>query len=118
MIFTILLLVPVAALLWLALVSHSGIPKRVGAIAAAAVTVAGAISVPPIVPDELGSYRISSARDVTAIAAAATGSIYLLLWTRIHRGRGRNRTLASIAAIIGLVPILAALAVAFYSARG
>jgi hypothetical protein len=117
MIFTLLLLVPVAALLWLALVSHSGMPKRIGAIAAAAVTVAGAMSVPPMVPDELGSYRIATARDVLALVAAAAGSIYLLVWTRIHRGRGRNRTLASIAAIIGLVPILAAIAAAFVSTR-
>ena len=113
MIFTLLLLVPVAALLWLALVSHSGMPKRVGAIAAAAVTLAGAMSVPPMAPDELGSYRIATSRDVLALAAAAAGSIYLLVWTKIHRGRGRNRTLASIAAIIGLVPILAAIAAAF-----
>lgn len=117
MIFLLLFLVPVAALLWLAMVSHSRWPMRVGAITAAMVTVVGAVSMPPIVPDELSNYQIGTVRQITAIVAASAGSLYLLVWTRIHHGRGRNRTLASIAAIVGLVPILAAVAAALYSAE-
>src|SRR3954451_17428979 len=117
MIFLLLFLVPVAALLWLALASHSRWPKRVGAITAAMVTVVGAVSMPPLIPDELATYEIGNVRQIAAIAAASAGSLYLLVWTQIHRGRGRNRTLASIAAIVGLVPILAAVAAAFYSAE-
>jgi amino acid transporter len=114
MIFLILFLVPVAALFWLALVSHSGWPKRIGALAAAMTTTVGALTMPPLIPDELSHYDISNVREGAALFAAATGSIYLLVWTRLHRGRGRNRTLASIAAIVGLVPILAAVAAALY----
>jgi len=104
-------------LLWLAFTSHSRWPKRVGAIIAAMVTMVGAVSMPPIVPDELGNYEIGNVRQVSAIVAASAGSLYLLVWTRLHNGRGHNRTLASIAAIVGLVPILAAVAAAFYSAN-
>jgi hypothetical protein len=117
MIFLLLFAVPVAALLWLAAVSHSRWSKRIGAATAAMVTVVGAVAAPPLVPDDLSNYQISNARDGAALLAASAGSIYLLIWSRIHHGRGRNRTLASIAAIVGLVPILAALAAAFYAAE-
>jgi len=117
MIFLVLFVVPVAALFWLALVSHSRWSKRIGALAAAMATVVGAATMPPLIPDELSHYDISNVREAATLAAAATGSIYLLVWTHLHRGRGRNRTLASIAAIVGLVPILAAIAAALYSTQ-
>jgi hypothetical protein len=113
----LLLLVPIAALLWLALISRSHWPMRVGAVAAAAVTMVGAATMPPLTPSDLSNYDIANVRDVTAIVAATVGSLYLLAWFRLHRGRGRNRTLATIAGIIGLVPILAAVAAALYSAE-
>jgi hypothetical protein len=114
MIFTLLFLVPIAALMWLVVVSHSRWPKRIGAAAAAMVTAVGAVTAPPLVPSDLTEYRIANVREAVALLAASTGSLYLLLWTRIHHGRGRNRTLATIAAIIGLVPVAAALVVALY----
>ena len=113
----LLLLVPVAALLWLALVSHSRWPMRLGALAAAAATLVGAATMPPLLPSDFARYDIGNVRDITAIVAATTGSLYLLVWFRLHRGRGRNRTLATIAAIIGLVPIVADVAAALYSAE-
>jgi hypothetical protein len=117
MIFLLLFLAPVAALLWLALVSHSRWPKRAGALAAATATTVGALTMPPLIPDELSSYQLGNVRQIAAIVAASAGSVYLLLWTRLHRGRGSNRTLASIAAIVGLFPIIAAVAASLYSAE-
>jgi hypothetical protein len=116
MIFLLLILVPVAALLWLGVVSHGRIPKRAGAAAAAVVTMVGAVSAPAFDPGNLSNYRISGTREAAALLATSVGSLYLLIWPQMHQGRGVNRTLATIAAIIGLVPILAAAAAAIYAA--
>src|SRR5437762_6778227 len=114
MIFMMLFLVPIAALLWLTIVSHSRWSLRAGAAAAVMVTTVGAVTAPPLLPADLNDYRIENGREAAALLAASAGSIYLLLWTRLHHGRGRNRTLATIAALIGLVPVVAAVVVAVY----
>jgi hypothetical protein len=114
MIFMLLFMVPIAALMWLIVVSHSRWPKRIGGAAAAMITAVGAVTARPLLPSDLTEYRIENAREAAALLAASAGSIYLLLWTRMHHGRGRNRTLATIAAVIGLVPVVAALVVALY----
>ena len=114
MIFMLLLFSPVGALLWLVVVSHSRWPKRIAAAAAAMITAVGAFTAPALVPTDLSDYRIANAREAAALVAASVGSIYLLIWSRIHHGRGRNRTLATIAAIVGLMPVVAAAVVALF----
>ena len=112
MIFFGMFMIPVAVLGWLAVVSHSNWLGRFGLAAAAMVTFVGALSAPRLDPTDLAEYRIANSRDAIALLSAAVGGIYLLLWSRLHRGSGRNRTLAVIAALFGLVPILAAVLVA------
>jgi hypothetical protein len=106
----ILLLVPVALLFWRAVSSKSRLPRRLGAAAAAMLTLVGA-AVGENAPSEnfLKTMRLSDVRDAFALLAAASGSLYLLWWST-RGGRATNRTLSIIAAVIGLVPIIAAIA--------
>jgi hypothetical protein len=108
----IFLAVPVAALLWRVVYSRSRWPRRLGAAAAGMLTLVGAFVAEHTTAEGIPVMRIVSVRDGIALLAAASGSIYLLLWGLRHRGRGRNKTLSILAAIIGFVPIVSAIAVA------
>ena len=48
-----------------------------------------------------------------ALAAAVSGSVYLLIWALRHRTNQRHRTISLIAAIVGFVPFVAAVATTF-----
>lgn len=114
MIFMVILWVPAIVLLWRTIVSKQRWPVRVGAAACAMLTIVGSFTMPKLDMFNVGGYRLSSTRDALALLAAVTGPVFLLLWSRKHRGRGRSKTVSIIAAIIGLVPIVAAIAVAIF----
>ncbi len=105
-----LLLVPVGLLFWRAVSSKGRLPRRLGAAAAAMLTLVGA-AVGENAPSEnfLKTMQLTDVRDAMALLAAASGSLYLLWWST-RRGRATNKTLSIIAAVIGLVPIVAAVA--------
>jgi|KBSMisStaDraftv2_1062788.scaffolds.fasta_scaffold1500782_2 hypothetical protein len=89
-IFLLMFMVPVVALCWRIVVSKTRAQWiRVGAAAAAMISVVGAAVV---------------------FAAASAGSFYLLAWAQRHHGNKRHRTISLIAAIVGLVPVVGALA--------
>jgi hypothetical protein len=107
-IFLLLFLVPAIALGWRVVVSKThNWPLRIGAAGAAMMTIVGA----GVIYDDLETFDFKDWRNDLALAASVTGSIYLLLWSRRH-GNRRHRTISIIAAIIGLVPVAATIAVA------
>lgn len=112
LVFILILAVPAIVLFYRTVVSKQKKAVRVGAAATAMLTLVGAIAMPRFAIGEGDTYRLSSVRDGLALLAAASGPIYLLFWSRKHRGRGRSRTISIIAAIVGLVPIVATLAIA------
>ena len=112
MTFAMLLWIPVAVLLWRMIVSKQKWPVRMGAAAAAMLTVVGSVTAPSGT-----SFRIQGAREWAALALCAAGPVYLFLWSRKHHGRKRSKTVSLIAAVIGAVPILAAILVTFYYAE-
>jgi hypothetical protein len=114
MIFMAILWIPALVLLWRTIVSKQGWPVRVGAAVCAMLTIVGASIMPSLDIFGASTYRLSSVRDGIALLAAVSGPIYLLLWARKHRGRGLSKTISIIAAIIGLVPIVAAIGVALF----
>ena len=104
-----LLIVPAAALGWRVVVSKSrNWLLKIGAAAAAMATLVGAF----VLAGSITEFRLGNWRDLLALAAASTGSLYLLLWSLRHRTNHRHRTISLIAAMIGFVPIVAALGVA------
>jgi peptidoglycan/LPS O-acetylase OafA/YrhL len=108
-IFLLLFLVPAGVLCWRIVVTKSRTRwLRIGAAAAAMTTIVGAL----VVYDELYDFAFKDWRDDLALAAAMSGSIYLLVWALRHRTNQRHRTVAIIGAIIGLVPAIAAIATA------
>ena len=109
-VFTLLLWVPVAVLLWRMVVSKQRWPLRMGAAGAAMLTFVGSVTAPVS-----GLGDVVGAREWTSIALCAAGPAYLYLWSRKHRGRGKSRTVSLIAAIIGFVPIAAVLVLAGYA---
>lgn len=103
-IFLVLFLVPAAVLGWRIVVSKTRTRwLRIGAAAAAMVTIVGAF----VVYDNLYDFEFADWRDDLALAAAAAASLYLLGWAQRHRTNQRHRTISIIGAIIGLVPVLA-----------
>ena len=113
-VFMLLLWIPVGALLWRMVVSKQRWPQRLGAAGAAMLTFVGSVTAQP---GGTEGYRIVGAREWTALVICAAGPTYLYLWSRKHRGRGKSRTLSIMAAIIGFVPIVAALVLAFVYAE-
>jgi peptidoglycan/LPS O-acetylase OafA/YrhL len=107
-----LLAVPAAVLLWRVVVSKQKTRVRIGAAVCAMLTLVGAVVMPRFAFGESDTSHLETIRDGLAVLAAASGPLYLLFWSRKHRGRGRSRTISIIAAIIGLVPIVATLATA------
>jgi peptidoglycan/LPS O-acetylase OafA/YrhL len=106
-IFLILFLVPAGVLCWRVIVTKSRARwLRIGAAAAAMVTIVGAF----VVYDSLYDFSFKDWRDDVALAAASAGSLYLLAWAQRHRSNQRHRTISVIGAIIGLVPVIATIA--------
>jgi hypothetical protein len=107
--FVLLFLVPIAALLWRVVVTKSrSWGLRLGGAAAATATLVGAVTV----AGDIGDFRLHSWREIIGIIAAASGSVYLLLWSLRHRTNHRHRTISIIAAVVGFVPVVAAVATA------
>lgn len=105
-IFLLLFLVPIAALCWRLVVSKTRAQwLRVGAAAAAMLTAVGAF----VVFDKLSDFNFSLWRADIGLAAASSGSLYLLGWAQRHRANARHRTVSIIAAIVGLVPVAGAI---------
>jgi hypothetical protein len=108
-IFLLMFMVPVAALCWRVVVSKTRAHWiRIGAAAAAMITVVGAV----VVFDNLSEFSLKEWRSDVALAAASVGSIYLIAWAQRHHGNRRHRTISIIAAIVGLVPVAGAIATA------
>ena len=109
-IYLVLFLVPAVALGWRVIVSKSrNNMLKVGGAAAAMATIVGAF----VVYDDLDSFTFDDWRADLALAAAVSGSVYLLIWALRHRTNQRHRTISLIAAIVGFVPFVAAVATTF-----
>jgi hypothetical protein len=109
MMFKLLLWLSAAVLFYRTIVSKQHWPVRFGAAAAAMLTMVGSVTARWINLADVEAYRIRGTREWLGLAAAAAGPAYLYLWSRKHRGRGRSKTISLIAAIIGFLPIVAAL---------
>lgn len=106
-VFLIMLMVPVAVLGWRIVVTKSRTPwRRILAAAAAMVTTVGAF----VIFDNIIAFDFKDWRSDLALVASMSGSAYLLFWAQHHRGNRRHRTVSIIGAIIGLVPVAAAIA--------
>ena len=109
LVFLSLFFVPVAALVWRLVVSRTRAHWiRVGAAGAAMTTAVGAF----VVYDDLGDFSFKDWRADIALLASMTGSIYLLGWAARPHGNHRHRTISIIAAIVGFVPVIGAVAAA------
>ncbi len=107
LVFLVLFFVPVAALVWRLVVSRTRANWiRVGAAGAAMTTAVGAL----VVYDDLGNFSFKDWRADIALLAAMTGSLYLLGWATRPHGNRSHRTISIIAAIVGLVPVVGAVA--------
>jgi len=108
-IFLVLFLIPAIVLAWRIVVTKSrSWPRKIGAAAAVMATIVGAL----VVYDDLYSFEFKDWRADLSLLAAVSASIYLLAWSRKHRGNKRHKTVSIIAAIIGLVPFVATIATA------
>ena len=95
--------IPVAVLCWRVVVTKTRTQwLRVGAAAAAMLTLVGAA----VVYDDLMDFKFSDWRADIGLVAAMSGSVYLLLWSQRKHSNRRHRTISTIAAIIGLVPVV------------
>ena len=112
MIFAGLLWISVAVLLWRMVVSKQQWPVRLGAAAAAMLTFVGSITA-----TGGNNFEIQGSREWVALALCAAGPTYLFLWSLKHRGRKKSKTISLIAAVIGFVPILAALIITYIYAE-
>jgi hypothetical protein len=113
MIFTILLWIPAVVLLWRTIVSKQHWPVRMGAAAAAMLTLVGSFTV----RGSEGGFQLDGTREWVALALCAAGPAYLFLWSRKHHGRRRSKTVSLLASIVGFVPILAAILFTLMSAE-
>jgi hypothetical protein len=116
LIFLGLMLVPIGVLCWRLIVSKTRAHWiRIGAAGAAMITAVGAF----VVYDDLDDFHFKDWRADIALAAASIGSFYLIGWSQRH-GNRRHRTVSIIGAIIGLVPVFAAIAfgILFGGAQG
>ena len=102
--FLIMFLVPVVVLCWRVVVTKSRkMWRRVGAAGAAMLSAVGAF----VVFDDLADFGFKDWRADVALVASMSASLYLLAWARLRRGNRRHRTISIIAAIVGLVPVIA-----------
>jgi hypothetical protein len=110
LVFLALFFVPIAALIWRVVVSKTRANWiRIGAAGAAMTTAVGAF----VVYDDLGNFSFKDWRADIALLASMSGSIYLLGWASRPHGNRSHRTISIIAAVVGLVPVVGALAAAF-----
>jgi hypothetical protein len=101
-VFLLLFLVPAVVLCWRLVITKSRTHSlRVGAAAAAMVTVVGAI----IVFHSLTDFHFKDWRSDIAFVASTAGSLYLLAWSQRKHSNRRHRTISLVAAIVGLVPV-------------
>jgi 4-amino-4-deoxy-L-arabinose transferase-like glycosyltransferase len=106
-VFLILFLVPVGVLCWRIVVSKTRQQWiRIGAAAAVMASLVGTF----VVYDNIASYKFADKRADVALMAAIAASVYLLGWSLRKHGNRRHRTVSLIAAILGLVPVLGAVA--------
>jgi len=109
-IYLVLFLIPAVVLGWRIVVTKSrSMMLRVGGAGAAMVTIVGAF----VVYDDLDSFEFTDWRGDLALLAAIAGSLYLLIWSLRHRTNQRYRTISILAAIIGFVPFVAAIATTY-----
>jgi hypothetical protein len=110
LVFLVLFFAPIAALIWRVVVSKTRANWiRIGAAGAAMTTAVGAF----VVYDDLGNFSFKDWRADIALLASMSGSIYLLGWASRPHGNRSHRTVSIIAAIVGLVPVVGALAATF-----
>ena len=108
-IFLLMFMVPVVALCWRVIVSKTRAHWiRIGAAAAAMISIVGTV----VVFDNLSDFSLKDWRSDVALAAASVASFYLLAWAQRPHGNKRHRTVSIIAAIVGLVPVIGAIATA------
>ena len=109
-IYLVLFIIPAVALGWRIIVTKSkNNLLRVGGAAAAMITIVGAF----VVYDDLDTFEFKDWRGDVALHAAISSSIYLLIWSLRHRTNQRYKTLSILAAIIGFVPFVAAIATTY-----
>jgi len=109
-VYLVLFLIPALALGWRIIVTKSkNRMLRVGGAAAAMITIVGAF----VVYDDLDTFEFKDWRGDVALLAAIASSIYLLIWSLRHRTNQRYKTLSILAAIIGFVPFVAAIATTY-----
>jgi len=105
-----LFIIPALALGWRIIVTKSkNNLLRVGGAGAAMITIVGAF----VVYDDLDTFEFKDWRGDVALLAAISSSIYLLIWSLRHRTNQRYKTLSILAAIIGFVPFVAAVATTY-----
>ena len=109
-IYLVLFIIPAVALGWRIIVTKSkNNLLRVGGAAAAMITIVGAF----VVYDDLDTFEFKDWHGDVALLAAISSSIYLLIWSLRHRTNQRYKTLSILAAIIGFVPFVAAIATTY-----
>ena len=109
-VYLVLFLIPAVVLGWRIIVTKSNnMTLRAGGAAAAMVTIVGAF----VVYDDLDTFEFKDWRGDIALLAAIASSIYLLAWSLRHRTNQRYKTLSILAAIIGFVPFVAAVATTY-----
>jgi hypothetical protein len=69
-------------------------------------TLVGAATIFPYVED----FNFRDWRLDVGLAAATTGSVYLLGWSQRKHSNRRHRTISVVAAVVGLIPIVSTLA--------
>ena len=110
----LLFLVPVGVLGWRVVVSKTRRQwLKIGGAGAAMATLVGAATIYPSLED----FNFKDWRADIGLVAAMSGSVYLLAWSRRKRSNRRHRTISIVAAIVGLVPIIGALATTLLFAR-
>jgi uncharacterized membrane protein YfcA len=103
----LLFLIPVGVLCWRVVVSKTRRQwLRIGGASAAMATLVGAVTIFPYVED----FNFREWRLDVGMVAASTGSLYLLAWSQRKHSNRRHRTFSIVAAIVGLIPIVSALA--------
>jgi len=101
-VFLLMFLIPAAVLCWRVIVTKTRAHWiRVGAAAAAMITAVGAV----LEFHSLTDFHYKDWREDIGLAAAVSGSVYLLLWSQRKHSNRRHRTISMVAAIVGLVPL-------------
>ncbi|HEY8592699.1 MAG TPA: hypothetical protein VIL42_07525 [Sphingomicrobium sp.] len=107
--FLAMFMVPAAVLGWRVVVSKTRNRwLRVGGAVAVMATVVGAF----VVFDQIVSFSFGNWRDLIALVAALSASAYLFVWSLRRRTNQRYRTISLIAAVVGIVPAIGAVAAA------